>query len=260
MATRDSSNAVGLGPDLDEPPGKTWQADAMDATKRRSALVTGATSGIGRSLCQELGRAGVEVLATGRSAERLSEVTRETGCRGRVLDLAEEGAPRALYRWAKEQLGAAPDFLINNAGYNSRKAPLCEVTDEELDAQYRVNLRAPAILCREAFIDMSARGSGHIVNVLSTVVHLGIENMGAYTTMKQGLYGLTRVLIKEARSVGVKVTAVHPGGTDTGFRLQARPDYMRAESVAKMICGVLFSPEDVVVHDLTFRPMVETNF
>jgi NAD(P)-dependent dehydrogenase (short-subunit alcohol dehydrogenase family) len=232
----------------------------MDSGRRPSALVTGATSGIGRALCQELGRAGVEVLATGRSAERLSEVTRETGCRGRVLDLADEDAPRALYRWAKEQLGTAPDFLVNNAGYNSRKAPLTEVTDAEWDAQYRVNLRAPALLCRDALIDMAARRSGHIVNVLSTVVHLGIENMGTYTAMKQGLYGLTRVLIKEARDAGVKVTAVHPGGTDTGFRAQARPDYMQAESVAKMICGVLFSPPDVVVHDLTFRPMVETNF
>src|SRR5690606_15658512 len=104
----------------------------------------------GRSLCEELGKAGVEVLATGRSAERLSEVTREVGCRGRVIDLGDLDAPRALYRWAKEQLGSAPDFLVNNAGYNLRKAPLLEVTDEELDAQYRINLRAPAILCREA--------------------------------------------------------------------------------------------------------------
>ena len=101
---------------------------------------------------------------------------------------------------------------------------------------------------------------GHIVNVISSVVHLGIETMGAYSTMKMGLLGLTRVLIKEARPYGVKVTAVHPGGTDTNFREKERPDYMKPESVAHMIGDVLFAPDDVVVHELTFRPLVETNF
>lgn len=233
----------------------------MSGTNRaKTALVTGATSGIGRALSQRLVAAGVEIFITGRNEVELERLRLELGCPAYRSDLGRGDAPGALYLAAKEALGAPPDFLINNAGYNSRKARFVEVTDEELEQQWMVNLRAPAILAREALRDMEQRGSGHIVNVLSSVVHLGIETMGAYTTMKQGLLGLTRVLIKEGRERGVKVTAVHPGGTDSNFRERERPDYMRPESVAQMIMGVLLAPEDVVVHELTFRPLVETNF
>ena len=78
--------------------------------------------------------------------------------------------------------------------------------------------------------------------------------------MKYGLMGFTKCLIKEAREVNVKVTAVYPGGTDTGFRPEERPDYLLAGSAAKMIVHCITAPDDVVVHDLTYRPMVEGNF
>jgi NAD(P)-dependent dehydrogenase (short-subunit alcohol dehydrogenase family) len=182
------------------------------------------------------------------------------GCAVGAYDLNDSAAPRNLYHAAVNAFGGPPDFVVNNAGFNSRKAAWVDVTDEELDRQYRVNLRAPAIISREAVRDMGARGSGHLVNVVSTAVLHGCETMGAYSAMKHGLYGLTKVLIKEARPLGVKVTAVHPGGTDTNFRDKQRPDYMRPESAAHMICDVLFAPDDVVVHELTFRPLIETNF
>jgi NAD(P)-dependent dehydrogenase (short-subunit alcohol dehydrogenase family) len=202
----------------------------------------------------------VEVFATGRDTGRLAELARECGCHGEAFDLADAAAPEAAYARARLALGRAPDFVINNAGYNSRKAELVDTHDDELDRQYAVNLRAPLIIAREALRDMTARRSGHLVNVVSTVVKLGIERMGLYSAMKHGLHGATQVMIKEARQHGVKVTGVYPGGTDSGFRVEDRPDYLSAGSVAVMICGVLFAPADVVVHELTFRPLVESNF
>jgi NAD(P)-dependent dehydrogenase (short-subunit alcohol dehydrogenase family) len=98
------------------------------------------------------------------------------------------------------------------------------------------------------------------VNVLSTVCHFANETMGAYTTAKRGLDGLTAVLLKEARPHGIRVSAVYPGGTDTDFRPKRRPDYLRPESVAEAVYFTLATPEDLVVHGITFRPMVETNF
>jgi NAD(P)-dependent dehydrogenase (short-subunit alcohol dehydrogenase family) len=157
-------------------------------------------------------------------------------------------------------LGGAPDFLVNCAGYNSRKAHIVDVTEAEFDAQYFVNLRAPMLLSQLALRAMKERGTGHILNVGSTVVHLGCEKMGAYSAMKTGLLGFTRVLTKEARPYGVKVTMAHPGGTDSEFRAEDRPDYMAAASVAKVLADCLFAPADVVMHELTFRPIVETNF
>lgn len=224
----------------------------------KTALVTGATSGIGRALVERLVAREVRVFATGRNQTALAELAK-MGVTTACYDLSEASAAGALYREVSSQFGP-PDFLINNAGYNSRKAAWVEVSDEEMDKQWMVNFRAPAILCREALKEMSVRRSGHIVNVLSSVALHSNPTMGLYTAMKEGLYGLTKVLIKEARESSVKVTAVHPGGTDTGFREKPRPDYIKAESAAHMLCDVLFAPEDVVVHELTFRPLVETNF
>lgn len=227
---------------------------------RRTALVTGASQGIGRALVSELITRGVTVFATGRDPARLEGVLAETGALGRAFDLAEPNAVKALYRAAREALGDAPLWLVNNAGFNSRKAPVMETSEDEIDALYAVNLRAPVALCQESLKDMTERGSGHIVNVISTVVHHGCEHTGLYSAMKHGLHGFTKVIVKEARPFGVKVTAVYPGGTDTAFRKNPRPDYLRPESAAHMIADTLFAPSDVVVHELTFRPLVETNF
>ncbi len=74
------------------------------------------------------------------------------------------------------------------------------------------------------------------------------------------LRDLTKVLTKELRASGVKVTSVYPGGVDTECRPNTRPDYLRPESAGKPSVDTLFAPEDMVVHDLVFWPMSETNF
>jgi NADP-dependent 3-hydroxy acid dehydrogenase YdfG len=107
---------------------------------------------------------------------------------------------------------------------------------------------------------MRERKSGHIVNVLSSACHFNIELMGAYTAAKKGLGGLTDVFRKEVLDFGVRVTSIYPGGTDTNFRPEPRPQYMRPESVARAIIAALTLPEDLVVHHFTFRPMSEKNF
>jgi short-subunit dehydrogenase len=223
-----------------------------------TALITGATRGIGRALVCELATRGVRVFATGRADDLLTTLKAETGCAGAPADLAHPEQVLALYAAARAQLGRI-DVLVNNAGFN-RKAPLAATDLAEFEAQYAVNLRAPYLLCREALKEMMARKSGHIVNVISSAALHANENMGVYTTMKAGLRGLTGVLLKEARPHGVKVTAVYPGGVNTEFRAQSRPDYLHPKSVAVMIANAIFAPSDVVVHELTFRPLIETNF
>jgi NAD(P)-dependent dehydrogenase (short-subunit alcohol dehydrogenase family) len=226
----------------------------------RTVLVTGASRGIGRALVQELAGRGVTVFATGRDEALLEDLRARTGCLVGAADLAEPEAVQALYRSALSALGGVPDALVNNAGFNTRKAPLLEASLEDFDAQYRVNLRAPFLLCREAGIGMAERGSGHLVNVVSTTALFANEAMGVYSAMKAGLAHLTKILAKELRARGVKVTAVFPGGVDTEFRAQARPDYLRPESAARLVADLLFAPEDAVVHELVFRPLVESNF
>ena len=222
-------------------------------------LTTGATRGIGRELARQLTVLGYPVFATGRDEDLLEALKTETGCRGTVADLTDPEQAVEIYEKAKASLGQV-DVLINNAGVNHRKAPVIGIELEDWERQYAVNLRAPMLLSREALKDMAGRRSGHIVNVISTIAKTSQPNYAIYSAMKYGLMGFTKCLIKEAREVSVKVTAVYPGGTDTDFRTEDRPDYLSAESAAKMIVHCITAPADVVVHDLTYRPMVESNF
>ena len=219
-------------------------------------IVTGATSGIGYELCKALTDKGHQVFATGRNTSKLQALHDETGCLIGEADLADAQQTVGIFHQGVEALEGL-DVLINNAGMNSRKCTIEAFSNEEFDRQYAINLRAPAILCREAVKVMKPVGKGHIFNVVSTVAKRASETMGVYTAMKQGLSGLNDVLMKEVQPHGIKVTALYPGGTDTNFREAERPQYMQPQSVAQTIIALLELPQDVIVHELLFRPQVE---
>lgn len=225
----------------------------------KKALITGATRGIGRELVVQLSGLGWDVFATGRDGDLLKSLCEQTGCAGSVCDLADVEATLSLYARARAALGQV-DLLVNNAGYNPGKQPITAVSSDTLNGSYAVNFRAPYLLSREALKDMGGRGAGHIVNVVSTIARTSAVNYSTYCSLKYALHGFTQCLIKEAREVGVKVTGVYPGGTDTDFREAERPDYLRAGSAARMIVDAINAPDDVVVHELVYRPMIETNF
>jgi len=237
----------------------------MNRLKGKVVYLTGASRGIGRATALLLAEHGARLAICGRDTTALTDV--KNGIESAEapspfvmsFDLSIEKDTLRFYREAKKVHGP-PDILINNAGFNPRKALIRDVATEEFDRIIAVNLRAPFILMREAAPDMKERKSGHIVNVLSSVCHFDIVLMGAYTAAKKGLEGLTDVFRKEVRAQGVRVSSIYPGGTDSNFRPENRPLYMRPESVAQAIVTTLTLPEDLVVHHFTFRPMVEDNF
>ncbi|WP_105901452.1 SDR family oxidoreductase [Vibrio gangliei] len=219
-------------------------------------LVTGATSGIGYQTAKYLAQQGHQVVATGRNQEKLDELAAEVECRTITADLSDPTEAVELFAQALNLLNGI-DVLINNAGLNTRKCGIDEFTLEEFDLQYAVNLRAPALLSREALKLMKAQQSGYIINIASTVAKRSNESMSVYTAMKQGFAGFSSILMKEAQPYGIKVSTLYPGGTDTNFREAERPQYMSAQSVAKTIAHILELPADVVMHEMTFRPPVE---
>jgi NAD(P)-dependent dehydrogenase (short-subunit alcohol dehydrogenase family) len=237
---------------------------SMSTLKDSAIILTGATKGIGRAVALRLAIDGAKLSLCGRNHEEMESLVQQITSAGApkphvgLFDIREEEALLDFYMGSKAFFGA-PDILINNAGYNSRKAHVWEVGTEEFDAMMAVNLRAPYILMRECVEDMKPHG-GHVVNILSTVCHSSNETMGVYTAAKQGLQALTDIFRKEVRAFNIKVSSVYPGGTDTPFREADRPDYMNPESVAEAVYAVLTLPEDLVVHHFTFRPMVEKNF
>ncbi|WP_028866151.1 SDR family oxidoreductase [Psychromonas aquimarina] len=222
----------------------------------QTILITGATKGLGRELVLDLCKKGYQVFATGRNETQLQELMSQTGCLGKCFDLSQADAVAALFAEAKQALGQI-DVVINNAGMNSRKCELADTNLDEFELQYAVNLRAPYLLCREAMQHMLPVKQGYIINIISTVAKRSNASMSIYTAMKQGFAGLNNVLMKEAQPHGIKITAVYPGGINTTFREQERPQYMQPQSAAAMVSQLLSNPEDVVVHELTFRPQVE---
>jgi NAD(P)-dependent dehydrogenase (short-subunit alcohol dehydrogenase family) len=237
----------------------------MDRLRGRTVYLTGASHGIGRATARLLAGHHARLAICGRNESALQEVKKMIEAEGAPvafsmrLDLADTESTLRFYREAKSFHGP-PDILINNAGFNPRKATVQELTIEEFNSIIAVNLRAPFILMKEAAKDMAERKSGHIINVLSSACHYSIELLGAYTAAKKGLQGITDVFRKEVRRQGIRVSSIYPGGTDSNFRPETRPQYMRAESVAEAIIAAITLPEDLVVHQFTFRPMSEDNF
>jgi short-subunit dehydrogenase len=237
---------------------------SMNTLRDKTIILTGATKGIGRAVALRAAQDGAKLALCGRSREEMESlveaILRVNAPKPHVslFDISEEKKLLEFYSSSKKQFGP-PDILINNAGYNARKAHVWETGTEEFDAMMSVNLRAPYILMRECVDDMKERG-GHVVNILSTVCHSSNETMGVYTAAKQGLQALTDIFRKEVRTLNIRVSSIYPGGTDTPFRKADRPEYMKPESVAEAVYAVLTLPADLVVHHFTFRPMVESNF
>jgi NAD(P)-dependent dehydrogenase (short-subunit alcohol dehydrogenase family) len=179
-----------------------------------TALVTGATSGIGREIALELAQRGAEIMVHGRSAERGAKTVRDienAGGRARFVaaDLNDANDVRRLVTEA-----GPVDILINNAGiYKFGATP--DVDDATFDEHVNVNLRAPYILVQQLVPGMVARGGGAVVNVSTLAASVPTTGAGIYGATKAGLEQLTRVWADEFGRSGVRVNAVAAGPTDT---------------------------------------------
>ncbi len=184
-----------------------------------TALVTGATSGIGRAVAISLARRGAHVLVSGRDTARGDAVVATIRAAGGkadfvAADLADADSVRALARRSVELGGGHVDILVNNAGVFPF-GPTASSSDAEIDSVYAVNVKAPFILVGELAPAMAARGKGAIINVLTMVAHFGVAGMALYGSSKAALTLLTKAWAAEFGPSGVRVNAVSPGPTRT---------------------------------------------
>jgi NAD(P)-dependent dehydrogenase (short-subunit alcohol dehydrogenase family) len=179
-----------------------------------TALVTGATSGIGREIALQLAQRGAEVVVHGRSAERGAKTVCEiedAGGKGRFVaaDLNNANDVRRL----AAQAGRV-DILINNAGIYKFGGTV-DLDDVTFDEHVNVNLRAPYILVQQLVPGMVGRGGGTVVNVSTLAASVPASGAGIYGATKAGLEQLTRVWADEFGASGVRVNAVAVGPTET---------------------------------------------
>jgi NAD(P)-dependent dehydrogenase (short-subunit alcohol dehydrogenase family) len=182
----------------------------------KTALVTGATSNIGRAIATAFAAEGAHVVLSGRSRERGAEVVdeiRAAGGRAEFIAAALDGsaqASRDLAHEATSALGGRIDVLVNNAGIYP--GPTTAATDEAtFDQVYAVNVKAPFFLTAAIAPAMVERGDGAIINLGSWVARLGIPVGSLYSSTKGALETLTRAWAAEFGPAGVRVNAVSPG-------------------------------------------------
>ena len=182
--------------------------------ENKRALVTGATSGIGRATAEALAREGAVVLVSGRDLERGGEVVdgiRHAGGAAELLpgDLATPGGVAAVLDQAGEV-----DILVNNAGVFPG-GPTHEISGAAFDEAFAVNVRAPFFLTAALAPKMAERGTGAIVNVTTMVAEFGMPGLSVYGASKAATALLTKAWAAEYGPSGVRVNAVSPGPTHT---------------------------------------------
>jgi NAD(P)-dependent dehydrogenase (short-subunit alcohol dehydrogenase family) len=179
-----------------------------------TALVTGATAGIGYAIALQFAREGAEVIVHGRNAERGTKTVRDienAGGKARFVaaDVSDAGDVRRL----ADEAGDV-DILVNNAGIY-RFAPTFETTDADFDDQLNTNLRAPYILVQKLVPGMVQRGHGTVINVTTTGATVPAAGAGIYGASKAALELLTKLWADEFGAAGVRVNAAAPGPTQT---------------------------------------------
>jgi NADP-dependent 3-hydroxy acid dehydrogenase YdfG len=225
------------------------------------AVVTGASRGIGLAVAQRLLDDEMRVVMIARNATALREAAEPYGVRATPMacDVADPVAVEAMLSRVREEIGAAPDVVVNNAGLF--KLSSAHVTDPaEFAESLTVNLVAPFRVIRAFLPAMRERGKGLIVNIGSIADRVAFPENGAYAASKFGLRGLHEVLRAELRGTGVRATLVSPGPVDTSLWDEIDPDnrpgfsprasMLTADAVASAVMYVVTQPDDVNVDEL----------
>jgi NAD(P)-dependent dehydrogenase (short-subunit alcohol dehydrogenase family) len=213
----------------------------------KTAVVTGAASGMGRATAVGFGEAGANVAlldVNEEGANRVAEQIDGSGARTMVygVDMAKPAEIRAALCAVKERFGRI-DCLANVAAiYDLVQVP--DVTEEYWDGMMSVNLRGVFFCCQEALRVMVDQGQGAIVNVASGAAFYPIQGMAVYTATKAGLVGMSRVLALESARTGVRVNVMAPGHTLSETMLDTLPQEEIEAMAAALIPGRFMTPEE----------------
>ena len=230
----------------------------------KTAVVTGASRGIGRAIAHALAREGAKLVLTARDQQQLERVAGELTKYGTAIhvvpaDMRDEVQIKHLIDTAISKLGKL-EILINNAGLGYLR-PVAELTTEQWDEMFGVNLRGVFIATREALPHLRAAGESFIVNVASLAGKNTFVNGGGYAATKWGLRAFSQCLMLEERQHGVRILVICPGsvatdfGTDErGSARSRRTNITQPEDVAESILAALKLPQRSMLSEIDLRP------
>ncbi|MCX7559081.1 SDR family NAD(P)-dependent oxidoreductase [Sulfitobacter sp. F26204] len=228
--------------------------------RNKTALVTGASDGIGRHICLKLAQAGCGIAALGRDQARLAAVTTASTEAGApwaesfVCDMRDPDAIRETTA-ALQAASRALDIVINNAGIWHKTGPLDSISSEMIEDTVATNLTGAIHLTRSLLPGLRAQPEAAILNVVSKSGVLAEEGQSVYAATKHGMRGFTDVLkIDEAQS-GVRVAGLYQSGTNTGMFAKAGQDvpnhiFTEPDDLADVVVFMLSRPAKLWMHDV----------
>ena len=226
---------------------------------KKTAVITGATDGIGNALAILLSR-DYNLALCGRSKDKMDRLIQKLGnCHiyTDCFDITDKEKRHAFCENLKKEFGSV-DILVNNAGANTKKDKVVEINLDDLRYMFELNCVSAVGMIQELYPLMAKKQSGLIINILSSCCLFNNPMTGSYSASKDAMEGISKILTKEARADHIGVCNVYPGGVDTNFRTAANPNYLRPETIAKMIKACIEN-EDGCVHDIVIRPFIEEN-
>ncbi len=226
----------------------------------KTALVTGATRGIGRAIALELAARGAHVVGTATSeagAQAISAMLADQGGRGVVLDVNDGPAVDALVDAISKSAEGGPHILVNNAGI-TRDTLAMRMKDDDWSAVIDTNLSSVFRISRAVIKGMMKARWGRIINVTSVVGSSGNAGQANYAAAKAGVAGMTRALARELGSRNITVNCVAPGFIDTDMT-RALGETQTEALLSQIPLGRLGSPEDIA-HSVGFLSSPAANY
>ncbi len=234
--------------------------NAQQPLAGQTALITGASRGIGLAIARKLGTLGAQLALCARDAERLKQAEAElqrAGCRtlAAPADVTDAATVDALVQKVTAALGGI-DILVNNAGVGVF-APLHELREDDWDRVMNTNLKGVYLCSRAVAPQMMRRRSGHIINISSLAGKNAFAKGGVYCASKWGLQGMTACMAEDLRGYGIRVSAVCPGTVATEFSPHTGKDtqkMLQPEDVAHVVAMLLTQAEQSFVSEVELRP------
>lgn len=233
----------------------------MEQLRGKTALITGASRGIGRAIAVQLAKCGVNIALCGRDIDKLTELEIELKSFGVFTlicggDITDPDIIMKTIEVAAYHFGGI-DILINNAGIAMPNS-IEQSTAEDFDLHIAINARAPFLFCKYAIPHLRKSSLPTIINLSSVVGYKGYINQGIYTASKHALIGFTKVLAQELHKDGIRVHVLAPGGVDTDMVASTRPDINRneliaPEEIAQIVEFLLTHRGNAVIDEINIR-------
>lgn len=228
----------------------------MSYLQNKVVFITGASSGIGKATALMLLEAGAKVFDFSRTHQLADEVSHKN-LRSFKGDVSVEADVIAGFAACLEAFGTV-DALLNNAGMGVLTTDLSTTDLDTFEQMMNVNVRGVFLCNREALKIMKANKAGHILTVISMAGQRTNPNAPVYCASKFGARGLNSGLADQALKLGIKVTDINPGPTDSNYwgdRQVPREKFLKVEDVARVIVFVLNQPEYVLIREINFDNM-----